>query len=211
MSPSIPSLSAARLRTCLVLLATVALAGCGPLLETELQKAIKAHDAATVKRLLDAGASLGRSWAELVPPERLAIVNVNPSAPESIEVLRLLVAASPDVKAFLHQDFYSNCKRSPCYSPTTVEHVSRGGSVDAVQVLIDAGLDLNSQGVTNALVYAIAEDDEPMARLLVDAGADVNGWPRAGGNRFGEVSVLAAARRKEKAALVDYLIAKGAR
>ena len=79
-------------------------------------------------------------------------------------------------------------------------------------MLIDAGLRLlKSQGVTNALVYAITEDDEPMARFLVEAGADVNGWAKAGGNRFGELSVLETARRKENAALVDYLQTKGAR
>ena len=42
-------------------------------------------------------------------------------------------------------------------------------------------------------------------------GADVNGWAKAGGSLFGEISVLDAARRKENAALVDYLQAKGAR
>ena len=65
--------------------------------------------------------------------------------------------------------------------------------------------------MTNALVYAIAEDDEPMARLLIEAGADVNGWSQPGGNRFGEVSVLEAARRRENAALIEYLLYKGAR
>ncbi len=199
------------LRLTLLVCALLALAACGALFETDLQKAVKSNDAAAVERLLAAGASLGSSWFELLPPGKLAIVRVSASSPESVRILRLLVAAAPDRPAFLHQTFSLNCRRTPCYAPATVEHVARQRSVEAVQVLIDAGLDLRSQGVTNALVYAIAEDDEPVARLLVEAGADVNGWAKAGGNQFGEISVLAAARRKENAALVAYLQAKGAR
>lgn len=191
--------------------ALLALAGCGALFETALQRAIKAHDAAAVERLLAAGTSLGSSWAELTPPGKLAIAQISAASPESVEILRLLVAAEPERAAFLHQTYSLNCRKTPCYAPSTVEHVARHRSVEAVQVLIDAGLDLKSQGVANALVYAIAEDDEPMARLLVDAGADVNGWAKAGGSQFGEISVLDAARRKENTALVDYLQAKGAR
>ena len=187
------------------------LAACGPLFETELQKAIKSSDAAAVERLLAAGASLESSWSELLPPGKLAIVHLSAASPESVRILRSIVATAPDRSAFLHQTFSLHCRRTPCYAAATVEHVARQRSVEAVQVLMDAGLDLRSPGVTNALVHAIAEDDEPMARFLIEAGADVNGWSKAGGNRFGEVSVLEAARRKENAALVDYLIGKGAR
>ena len=201
----------ATLRLLLLACTLLGLAACGPLFETDLQNAVKPNDAEAVERLLAAGASLGSSWSELMPPAKLAIVNLSASSPESVEILRPLVAAAPDRSAFLHQTFSLNCRRSPCYAPSTVEYVARQRSVEAVQVLIDAGLDLRSQGVTNALVYAIAEDDEPMARFLVEAGADVNGWAKPGSNRLGEMSVLDAARRKENAALVDYLIAKGAR
>ncbi len=201
----------ASLRALLLAFSAATLPACGALFETELQRSIKAHDAAAVERLLAAGVSLGSSWSELLPPGKLAIVHVSASSPESVEILRLLVAAAPDRPAFLHQTFSLNCRRTPCYAPTTAEHVARQRSVEALKVLIDAGLDLRSQGVTNALVYAIAEDDEPMARLLIEAGADVNGWSKAGGNRFGEVSVLEAARRRENAALIEYLLYKGAR
>lgn len=199
------------LRLPLLAFALTTLAACGALFETDLQKAIKTHDAAAVERLLAAGAAPGSSWAEFLPPGKLAVVCVSAASPESVEILRRLVASAPDRHAFLHQTFPLNCKRSPCYAPSTVEHVARQRSVEAVQVLIDAGLDLRSQGVTNALVYAIAEDDEPMARFLIEAGADVNAWSKAGGNRFGEVSVLEAARRMENSKLVDDLIARGAR
>ena len=205
------AISASSWRRCALVLSLPALTACGPVRETELQKAVKSNDAAAVERLLAAGASLGSSWAELTPPGKLAITQISAASPESVEILRLLVAAEPERAAFLHQTYSLNCRKTPCYAPSTVEHVARHRSVEAVQVLIDAGLDLKSQGVTNALVYAIAEDDEPMARLLVEAGADVNGWAKAGGSQFGEISVLAAARRKENAALVDYLQAKGAR
>ena len=194
-----------------LVLSLPALTACGPVRETDLQKAVKSNDAAAVERLLAAGASLGSSWAELAPPGKLAITQISAASPESVEILRLLVAAEPERAAFLHQTYSLNCRKTPCYAPSTVEHVARHRNVEAVQVLIDAGLDLKSQGVTNALVYAIAEDDEPMARLLVEAGADVNGWAKAGGSQFGEISVLDAARRKENTALVDYLQAKGAR
>ena len=184
---------------------------CGPVLETDLQKAVKSNDAAAVERLLAAGAPLGSSWSELLPPGKLAIVHLSSGAPESVRILRLLVAAEPDRSAFLQQTFSVNCRRTPCYAPATVEHVARQRSVEALQVLIDAGLDPRSQGVTNALVHAIAEDDEPMARFLIEAGADVNGWSQPGSNRFGEVSVFEAARRSENAELIEYLQGKGAR
>jgi ankyrin repeat protein len=194
-----------------LVLSLPALTACGSVRETDLQKAVKSNDAAAVERLLAAGASLESSWAELAPPGKLAITQISAASPESVVILRLLVAAEPERAAFLHQTYSLNCRKTPCYAPSTVEHVARHRSVEAVQVLIDAGLDLKSQGVTNALVYAIAEDDEPMARLLVEAGADVNGWAKAGGSQFGEISVLDAARRKENTAFVDYLQAKGAR
>ena len=194
-----------------LVLSLPALTACGSVRETDLQKAVKSNDAAAVERLLAAGASLESSWAELAPPGKLAITQISAASPESVEILRLLVAAEPERAAFLHQTYSLNCRKTPCYAPSTVEHVARHRNVEAVQVLIDAGLDLKSQGVTNALVYAIAEDDEPMARLLVEAGADVNGWAKAGGSQFGEISVLDAARRKENTAFVDYLQAKGAR
>ena len=194
-----------------LVLSLPALTACGSVRETDLQKAVKSNDAAAVERLLAAGASLESSWAELAPPGKLAITQISAASPESVVILRLLVAAEPERAAFLHQTYSLNCRKTPCYAPSTVEHVARHRSVEAVQVLIDAGLDLKSQGGTNALVYAIAEDDEPMARLLVEAGADVNGWAKAGGSQFGEISVLDAARRKENTAFVDYLQAKGAR
>jgi ankyrin repeat protein len=192
--------------------ALLGLAGCGPIFETELQKAVQANDAAEVKRLLAAGASLGGSWAELTPPGRLALLHASDAPPDSTEILRLLIAAQPDPGAFLHQTFSVNCRKSPCYAPAPVEFVARQRRVEAVQILIDAGLDLRSQGVTNALVYAIAEDDEPMARFLVEAGADVNGLSTAHGNRFiHPISLLDAARRKENGALIEYLQARGAK
>jgi len=204
--------TSSRLRQSLLLTTALAVTACGPYRETELQKAVKAHDATAVKRLLEAGAPLESSWAELLPPGRLAIVNVTPHEPESIEVLRLLTAAAPNVDEFLHQSFSLNCRKTPCHRPTTVEHVSRHRSIEAVQVLIDAGLNLRTQGVTNALVYAIAEDDDAMARFFVEAGAAVDGWADAQSNRFVDsISVLEAARRKENVALVDWLVAKGAR
>ena len=72
------------------LLAAVAVAcGCGPFRETELQRAIEAHDVAGVRRALDSGAALASSWLNLVPPGRLAILHTSSFAPDSIEVLRL--------------------------------------------------------------------------------------------------------------------------
>lgn len=91
-----------------------------------------------------------------------------------------------------------------------VEYLARQRSVEAVQVLLDAGLDRESQGVTNALVYAIAEDDSAMAHLLIDAGARLDTPADEGGSRFGAVTPLEAARRKGNAALVETLQAKNA-
>lgn len=192
-----------------LLLATLASAcGCGPFRETELQRAIEAHDVAGVRRALDSGAALASSWLNLVPPGRLAILHTSSFAPDSIEVLRLVVAAAPDRAVLLHEAFAVGCPNSPCYRAAPVEYLARQRSVEAVQVLLDAGLDRKSQGVTNALVYAIAEDDGAMARLLIAAGAKLDLPATEGGNRYGAVTPLEAARRKANAALVEALRAK---
>lgn len=196
-----------RIRLGLLLAAVAFTCGCGPFRETELQKAIRAHDVAGVQRALGSGAALERSWLNLTPPGRLAILHTSSYAPDSIEVLRLVVAAAPDRSVLVHEAFAAGCPNSPCYRAAPVEYLTRQRSVEAVQILIDAGLDLQSQGVTNALVYAIAEDDGAMARLLIEAGADLHGKATEGGNRYGEISPLEAARRKGNTALVDALLA----
>lgn len=184
--------------------------GCGPFRETELQRAIQVHDVAGVQRALDSGAALTSSWLNLIPPGRLAILRTSSFEPDSIEVLQLVVAAAPDRSVLIHEAFADGCHNSPCYRAAPVEYLTRQRSVEAVQVLLDAGLDRESQGVTNALVYAIAEDDGAMARLLIDAGANLLTSAEEGGNRFGAVTPLEAARRKGNAALVEILQAKGA-
>jgi len=193
-----------------VIAAIAGLGGCGAFRETALQKAIRAHDVVGVQRALDSGAALERSWLNLTPPGRMAILSTSSYAPDSIEVLRLVIAATTDRSRLIHEPFAVGCPNSPCYRAAPVEYLARQRSVEAVQVLLDAGLDRESQGVANALVYAIAEDDSAMARLLIDAGARLDTPADEGGNRFGAVTPLEAARRKGNAALVETLQAKNA-
>jgi hypothetical protein len=200
-----------RVRLGLLLAALSSVGGCGPFRETELQRAIQAHDVAGVHRALDSGAAFTSSWLNLTPPGRLAILRTSSFAPDSIEVLRLVVAAAPDRSVLLHEAFAVGCPNSPCYRAAPVEYLARQRSVEAVRVLLDAGLDRESQGVTNALVYAIAEDDGAMASLLIDAGANLGSPATEGGNRFGAVTPLEAARRKGNAALVATLLSRNTR
>jgi hypothetical protein len=194
-------------------------AGCFKLEKTPLQAAIEAHDAAEVARLLREGADTGATWSRMMGPAQLALRSVGFRDPASVEVLRLVVHAglpgadgTPATPAAIANATYRNqCQRPPCGDSSAIEIVTMLRCVEAVEVLIEAGLDVRGNpGVRNALAYAAENDMDDIVRALVEAGADVNA--RSGeGYQFGRLTPLEAAERVGDRELADYLRAKGAR
>jgi ankyrin repeat protein len=195
-------------------------AGCGLFSETPLQKAVKAHDAAAVERLLAAGARAGASFAEAASARELAFSQADPGNAQALEVLRLFLAANPravrvgasapPAPALVNASFSNHCTRGPCGRTSAIEIVVRIRNLEAVKLMLASGLDLRSQGVTDAVVYALAETNDEAAKLLVSAGADPNAVA-SGGNRYGKVTALEAARRRGNAAMAAWLESRGAR
>ena len=175
--------------------------------ETPLQKAVKEHDAEAVERLLAESASTGRTLREPETAFELALADASSGEGPGLEIVRLFLAADPrSVDAV----FRNSCRSGPCGDTSAIEIAVRVWNLDAVKLMIASGLTVSSQGTTDAVVYAVAEGNDETAKRLIEAGADPNGVA-SGGNRFGEISALEAAKRRENAAMVDWLVARGAR
>ena len=201
-----PSRSAGRRLAPILALLAISCA-CGRISESPLQKAIQAHDLPEVERLLSAGAYIGPTLAESSSASKLAVSHADAGNAAALEILRRFVAIRPT----LPNDEYSNpCTQRNCGTTSAIEIAVRNWNLEAVELFVASGLDLRSQGTTDAVVYGIAEGNDEAAMFLVEAGADPSARA-SGGNRFGEVTPLEAARKKENAALVDWLLARGAR
>jgi ankyrin repeat protein len=185
----------------------LALVGCRPV-ATPLQKAIRAHDVAAVRSLLRAG--VDDSPAQIETARVLAFTSLERSGESpSVEVLRLMLAASParGRDRLVDASFRIDSERET----TAIELAVRSWNAAAVRAMIDAGLTVGSQGTTDALVYAIADGNEEAARSLVEAGASSSARASASSGPMGGATPLEAARRKGNAALEDLLTSKGAR
>ena len=193
------------------MLAAVALAGC-QISETPLQLAVKARDLATVKALLEAGADTHATSLREMSSARLLAFNGLDSSPDSpaVDVLRLML--SHEGSRLADERFSLNCRKTPCRSVSAVELAIRHWNPGAVSALIEAGLTPRSQGTTDALVYALADGNDEGARLLVEAGADLNGRASSGSGPMEGSSPLEAARNRTAGSpeMVPYLLSKGA-
>lgn len=141
-------------RSAIVVLAC-AVAGCSTSVrETRLQKAIKAHDVAGVRTLLDSGAKLGNSLGEPKAAWELSLRNLSPSDPRTLEIARLVLDHSP-APAPVHAviSIPARNKGQTTYT-SPVEIAAQQWSPEGVRLLLDHGLNINGQGAAGALVHA---------------------------------------------------------
>jgi hypothetical protein len=204
------------------LIASLLLVGCGVRVEnaitgfkeTDLQSAIKAHDVAAVKRLVESGAEMGHTFGETQGAWELSLRNLSPSDPRTIEIARLVIEHHPvreprgpgPAKAQVANRLFSIPRtRGPSVQTSAVEIAARQWSVEGVQLLLDHGLQIHSPAVGDALVAAASNGCEPVITLLLDAGASANARDREGD------APLAMARRVHNPGIAVLLISRGAR
>jgi hypothetical protein len=206
----------ARLPRWLPVLALV-LAGCR-VEETALQRAIKAHDVAAVRRALDGGTSApasSASGAQLETARLLTFTSLEGAEESpSVEILRIMLAADPQPVGetanpvrLVDASFLIDSERDT----SAIELAVRSWNPAAVRAMVVAGLTVTSQATTDALVYAIADGNDAAARLLIEAGASPTARASRASGPMGGATPLEAARRKRNVGLEEYLVAKGAR
>jgi uncharacterized protein len=189
--------------------------------ETDLQRAVKAHDVEAVRKLLDSGASLNASFQDANGPYELALTNLAPSDPRTVEVLRLMITRMD--KAFKTKEGAVGVTTAPRNRPadfvfksnrpgstaqdaqSAVELAIRQWSADGVKVLVEHGLTIKSESVSDALVAGAGNGCMPALRVLLDAGADVNRPDRKGD------TALRMARRMRNGEVAALLLGHGAR
>ncbi|KAL8732257.1 MAG: hypothetical protein Q9166_002829 [cf. Caloplaca sp. 2 TL-2023] len=144
---------------------------------TCLQAAAYGGHTATMTVLLDAGAEINEHHVGCYGSALIAAI-VN-SQHEAVKLL-LERGADPNVRA------------GPKYHYPIIAAARLWENVDEVQLLIDAGADVNAQGgIWHTALQAAAVDGNDMTmRVLIDAGADIN----AIGGMYG--SALSAAYRE---------------
>ena len=186
--------------------------------EQALAAATLARDTTAVTRLLAAGADPNRMVPVLdrqQSPWYIALNQLRPKRPESVEIIKAMLAkgASPDrawgtsggdvmrpPKSFWKK--LTSGGRGPAtgdFNP--LDMIMFYPVPEAVRALVAAGMDPRlGEG---ALVHAIETGDDEIARILVDAGVDVN--CHAG------LTPLIAAIEARNAAMMVYLEEHGAR
>lgn len=126
---------------------------------TALQWAVYGRNAAMVKRLIAAGAKANTTNAfGSSPMQEAALVG-------DAEIIRMLLAAGADKESANAQ------------GQTALMAVARTGHVDAAKLLLVAGANPNateSFGGQTALMWAAAESQPAMIRLLTEYGAKTN-------------------------------------
>ena len=189
--------SLSRIALAAVLLAQAPLGLTGPLLD-----AVRAQDAATTRRLLDAGADVREAmpdgttvlhWAahngDTALAERLLKAGADARARNDYGATPMSEAAELGdaglIRALLRAG--GDVESANAEGQTALMTVAREGNLDAATVLIKAGANVNaaeSRRGQTALMWAAAQSQPDMLRLLikhgakVDARSTVHEWPR---------------------------------
>src|SRR5215471_5074775 len=166
--------------------------------ETALMLAIKTGELPIVEMLIKAGANVNtiEKFHNQTPLMYAAAASRNAG-----EMVKLLLAKGADIKPrALYSDWPSQITSEPRaqYRPsgglTALLYAARGGCFECVEELIRAGADLNTptpEGVT-ALMLALDNDHNDVAKLLLDRGANPNVW-----DWWGRTALYIAIDRKE--------------
>jgi len=167
--------------------------------ETALMLAIKTGDVPIVQMLVEAGANVNTVEREhqQTPLMYAAAAKHNAGA-----MVRLLLSTGADVRPrSLSYDWPSHISEEPRvqYHPfgglTALLYAARDGCYDCVEALIASGADVNvptlAEGVT-PLMIALDNDNNDVARLLLDHGANPHVW-----DWYGRTALYIAADRKD--------------
>ena len=166
--------------------------------QTALMLAIKTGEVAVVDMLIKAGANVNtiEKFHHQTPLMWAAAAPRNAG-----EMVRLLLAKGADVKPrALYSDWPSQITSEPRaqYRPvgglTALLYAARDGCYDCVEALIGAGADVNvptPEGVT-ALMLALDNDHNDVAKLLLDRGANPQLW-----DWWGRTALYIVVDRKE--------------
>jgi ankyrin repeat protein len=166
--------------------------------ETALMLAIKTGEVPIVEMLIKAGANVNtvEKFHNQTPLMYAAAVPRN--AGQMVKIL-LAKDANPRPRA-LYSDWPSQITSEPRaqYRPsgglTALLYASRGGCFECVEAFVGAGTDVNvptPEGVT-ALMLALDNDHNDVAKLLLDRGANPHVW-----DWWGRTALYIAIDRKE--------------
>jgi ankyrin repeat protein len=168
--------------------------------QTALMLAIKTGELPVVEMLIKAGAKVNTSekFHNQTPLMWAAAATRNAG-----EMVKLLLAKGADSKPrALYSDWPRQITSEPRaqYRPvgglTALLYAARGGCYDCVEALIGAGADVNlptPEGVT-PLMLALDNDQNEVAKLLLDRGANPSAW-----DWWGRTALYIAVDRKEAA------------
>jgi ankyrin repeat protein len=171
--------------------------------ESALMLAIKTGSLPIVQMLIEAGANVNTVEKEhqQTPLMYAAAAEKSAGAKNAGEMVRLLLAKGADVKPrSLSYDWPSHISEEPRvqYHPfgglTALLYAARDGCYDCVEALIARGADVNvptmPEGVT-PLMIALDNDNNDVAKLLLDRGANPHVW-----DWYGRTALYIAVDRK---------------
>ncbi len=172
--------------------------------ETALMLAIKAGSVPIVQMLIDAGASVNTVEKEhqQTPLMYAAAAEKYAGARNAGAMVRLLLSKGADVRPrSLSYDWPTHISEEPRvqYHPfgglTALLYAARDGCYDCAEALIAQGADVNvptmPEGVTPVMI-ALDNDNNDVARLLLDHGANPHVW-----DWYGRTALYIAVDRKE--------------